>query len=152
MKEKAVPPSSSDRSRTPLGQYTESPAASAPTSGGGEPALRHARAAIATLFGAPPGRPFDVRYWDGSVEHGTESAPYALCINRPGSLRRMLLPPSELAIVEAYISGDVDIDGELVAAVDLGDAINERLRSPRTLTSLVRHLLALPAREPAPQA
>jgi cyclopropane-fatty-acyl-phospholipid synthase len=153
MQEEAIPPtSSSDRAPTPLGQYTEAPPLSAHIPGGVEPALRHARAAISALFGSPPNRPFDVRYWDGSVEHGTESAPYTLCINRRGSLRRMLLPPSELAIVEAYISGDVDIDGDLEAAVSLGDAINERLRSPRTLASLVRHLMALPIREPAPQA
>jgi cyclopropane-fatty-acyl-phospholipid synthase len=152
MKEEAIPPASPDRAPTPLGQYSEAPPTPAHTPGGAGPALHHARAAIAALFGAPPGRPFDVRYWDGSVEHGTEAAPYTLCINRPGSLRRMLLPPSELAIVEAYISGDVDIDGDLEAAVNLGDAINERLRSPRILASLVRHLMALPAREPAPQA
>src|SRR5258705_4716828 len=132
MKEETVPPAlPSDRAPTPLGLYTEVPPTSAHIPGGVEPALRHARAAISALFGAPPGRPFDVRYWDGSLEHGTESAPYTLCINRRGSLRRMLLPPNELAIVEAYISGDVDIDGDLEAAVNLGDAINERLRSPR---------------------
>ena len=153
MKEEAIPPASPpDRPPTPLGRYTEAPPAAGRARDGAAPALYHARAAIDALFGAPPTRPFDVRYWDGSVEHGTDSAPYTLCINRQGSLRRMLLPPNELAIVEAYISGDVDIDGDLEAAVSLGDAINERLRSPRTLSSLIRHLMALPAREPAPQA
>ncbi|MDQ6634143.1 MAG: class I SAM-dependent methyltransferase [Gemmatimonadota bacterium] len=153
MKEEAVPPASpSDRAPTPLGLYTEAPPAADRVRGGAAPALRHARAAIDALFGAPSTRLFAVRYWDGSVEHGTDAAPYTLCINRQGSLRRMLLPPNELAIVEAYISGDVDIEGDLEAAVSLGDAINERLRSPRTLYSLVRHLLALPTREPAPQA
>jgi cyclopropane-fatty-acyl-phospholipid synthase len=152
MKEETFPPDSqSGRAPTPLGLYTESaPASGSMSRGAPDRALHHARAAIAELFGPAAARTFDVRYWDGSVEHAAGAAQYTLCINRRGALRRMLLPPSELSIVEAYISGDVDIDGDLEAAVSLGDAINERVRSLRTLTSLVRHLLALPAREPAP--
>jgi cyclopropane-fatty-acyl-phospholipid synthase len=116
-----------------------------------DPALGHACAAVAALFGPARERPFGIRYWDGSVERGRdEPAPFTLCVNRRGALRRMLLPPSELSIVEAYLSGDVDIEGELEAAVTLGDAISTRVRSPRVLASLVRHLLALPSREPAP--
>ena len=107
--------------------------------------LHHARSAIETIFGPPAARGFGVRYWDGSLECGSRGAePFVLAVRRPGALRRMLLPPSELAIVEAYIAGDVDVEGELEAAVTLGDAINERLGSPRTLASLTRHLLALP--------
>ena len=114
-------------------------------------ALPHARAAIEIVFGPPAERGFDVRYWDGAVERGgRRPAPYTFCVNRPGALRRMLLPPSELAIVESYLSGDVDVEGDLEAAVTLGDAIGERLHSVRRLGALGRHLLALPAREPAP--
>ena len=35
----------------------------------------------------------------------------------------MLLPPSELSIVEAYLSGDIDIDGEIESAMGLADEI-----------------------------
>jgi cyclopropane-fatty-acyl-phospholipid synthase len=56
----------------------------------------------------------------------------------------MLLPPSELSIVEAYLSGDVEIDGDFEAAMGLSDAIGARIRSPRTLARLARHLFALP--------
>src|SRR5205823_2785845 len=69
---------------------------------------------------------------------------FALVLRRPGALRRMLFPPSELSIVEAFLSGDVDVDGELENAMRLGDAINARLKSPRVLASTVRHLTALP--------
>jgi cyclopropane-fatty-acyl-phospholipid synthase len=113
--------------------------------------LQHARAAVATLFGPPSERSFDVRYWDGTVEHAPEGVAFTLCVNRRGALRRMLLPPSELSIVEAYLSGDVDIDGSLEAAVSLSDAISARMRSPRALAQLLRHLLALPSRERAPE-
>jgi cyclopropane-fatty-acyl-phospholipid synthase len=56
----------------------------------------------------------------------------------------MLLPPSELSIVESYISGDVDIDGSVEAASGLADAIGDRLRSPLAIAKLVRLVIGLP--------
>ena len=56
----------------------------------------------------------------------------------------MLLRPSELSLVEALLSGDVEIEGELERIIPFGDAIAQRLRSPSVLVSLVRHLTALP--------
>ena len=113
--------------------------------------LMHSQAVMATLFGPPGQRPFDVRYWDGSVERGrVPTRPYRLVVNRPGALRRMLLPPSELSIVEAFLSGDVDVEGSLGDAVTLGDEINTRLKSPRTIAALARHLIALPTDDAAP--
>lgn len=123
-------------------------------------AIRHSQAAMAALFGPPEERPFDVRYWDGTEEraarsnsqgtNGTREVQFGLVINRPGALRRMLLPPNELSIVEAYLSGDVDVEGDLEAAVMLSAAISARLKSPRALGSLTRHLLALPSKDAAP--
>jgi cyclopropane-fatty-acyl-phospholipid synthase len=108
-------------------------------------ALRHARTVVALIFGPIAARTFDVRYWDGSVDHGLmATTAFRLGVNRPGALRRMLLPPSELSIVEAYLSGDIDIDGELESAMGLSDEIGARVRSPRVLAQLLRHLLALP--------
>jgi cyclopropane-fatty-acyl-phospholipid synthase len=108
-------------------------------------ALRHSKSVLATLFGPPAQRHFDVRYWDGTIERGQPPASgFALVLTRPGALRRMLLPPSELSIVEAYLSGDVDVDGDLSLAVTIGDTINAQLRSPLVLASVMRDLLALP--------
>jgi cyclopropane-fatty-acyl-phospholipid synthase len=113
-------------------------------------ALHHARTVIALIFGPVATRSFHVRYWDGSVDRGgTATTAFALGINRPGALRRMLLPPSELSIVEAYLSGDLDLDGELEPAMGLADEIAARMRSPRVLGRLFRHLLALPRRDVA---
>ena len=103
---------------------------------------------IALVFGPVAARTFDVRYWNGSVEHGgAATTGFRLGVNRPGALRRMLLPPSELSIVESYLSGDVDIDGELESAMGLADEIGARVKSPRVLSRLLRHLLALPRRD-----
>ena len=56
----------------------------------------------------------------------------------------MLLPPNELSIVESYLSGDVDIDGSIEAASNLGEAIGGRLRSPVAIAKLVRMVIGLP--------
>jgi cyclopropane-fatty-acyl-phospholipid synthase len=108
-------------------------------------ALDHSRAVATAVFGAPAERGFDVRYWEGTLEPGLRiPAPYTLVVNRRGALRRMLLPPSELSIVEAFLSGDMDVEGDLEAAMGLGDAVNARMRQPRALATMARHLLALP--------
>jgi cyclopropane-fatty-acyl-phospholipid synthase len=104
-----------------------------------------ARRVVEDLFGAPSERRFGVRYWDGTSEAIAEDVPFTLDIQRPGALRRMLLPPSELAIAEAYIFGDVDITGDIEAAANLGDIAANRISSPGAATRLLRHLLALPA-------
>lgn len=57
----------------------------------------------------------------------------------------MLLPPNELSIVEAYLSGDVDVEGDLLSAVSLADTIKTRLSSPRAIARLTRDVLALPS-------
>lgn len=103
---------------------------------------------LSLLFGAPAVRPFDVRWWTGAVDRGRERvAPYTLLVASPGALRRMLLPPSELSIVEAYLGGDLDVEGDMEAASQLGDSIAEQVRSPARLARMVKHLLALPAHD-----
>jgi cyclopropane-fatty-acyl-phospholipid synthase len=111
-------------------------------------ALAHAKAICALLFGPPGSREFATRYWDGSVDHAMrEPAPYTFVIARAGALRRMLLPPNELNIVEGVLSGDVELEGDIERAMWMGDGINARLKSPRTLLALARHLFALPREE-----
>src|SRR5688500_18037586 len=56
----------------------------------------------------------------------------------------MLLPPSELSIVEAFLSGDVDIEGRMEAAMSLADDIGRRVQSPAALARLLPKLVALP--------
>ncbi|CAN5591487.1 class I SAM-dependent methyltransferase [soil metagenome] len=112
-------------------------------------AVLNAKAACVILFGPLASRQFDIRYWDGTIEGVPDgNSPFTLMINRPGALRRMLLPPNELTILEAALSGDVDIDGDIERAMGMGDAINAQLRSPANLIALLRHLRALPREDP----
>ena len=112
-----------------------------------EGALSRCRDVLEALFGEPEQRPFDVKYWDGSVDHGSNpSAPFTLVLNRPASLRRMLLPPNELSLVESYLSGDVEIEGSMEAASNLAEMIGDRIRSPLKVARLVAMVLQLPGK------
>ena len=111
-----------------------------------DPHLRIARRVVAETFGLPQERRFSVRYWDGSSERaasGPDSA-FTLVIRRPGALRGMLFPPSQLAFGEAFLRGDIDLEGDLEAAAPIARVVADRLSSPRRLARLVRLLLRLP--------
>jgi cyclopropane-fatty-acyl-phospholipid synthase len=106
-------------------------------------AVSRCRVVLTALFGEPHQRSFDVRFWDGAIDRGTRPA-FTLVLNRPAALRRMLLPPNEMSIVESYIAGDVDIDGSMEAGSNISEAIGGRLRSPLAVARLVRLVLGLP--------
>ena len=109
--------------------------------------LGRCRAVLAAMFGEPHERSFDVRFWDGTVDKADSGrAAYTLVFNRPASLRRMLLPPNELSLVESYISGDVEVEGSMEAAAGLSDAIGQRVRSPAAVARLVELVLRLPGK------
>jgi cyclopropane-fatty-acyl-phospholipid synthase len=108
-------------------------------------AASRCRDVLTAVFGEPGQRTFDVRFWDGTVDRSANPNPsYTLVLNRPAALRRMLLPPTELSIVESFIAGDVDIDGSMEAASQLGEQIGGRLRSPLAIARLVQMVLGLP--------
>ena len=99
------------------------------------------------MLGSPRERYFDVRFWDGTTDRGGQANPrFTLVLNRPAALRRMLLPPSELSLVESYISGDIDIDGSMESAATLQNLIRGRLTSAAAVAHLVRLVLNLPGK------
>jgi len=109
-------------------------------------ALATAREALEIAFGPVHERDFVVRFWDDSVDQPAAApASFTLVVRRAGALRRALLPPSELALVEAYLRDDFDAEGDLGEAGRLGDLAATRLRSPRNLATLARVLRQLPA-------
>ncbi|MBF6613864.1 MAG: class I SAM-dependent methyltransferase [Chloroflexi bacterium] len=117
-----------------------------------KPYVHHAqtvRNILGELFGAPAQRSFAVRLWDGSVERPPtgQTPDFTLVLKEPGALRRMLLPPSELALGEAYLRDDFDIEGDMEAATGLADSLTGRLRSPASLARLVSDLLSLPSND-----
>jgi cyclopropane-fatty-acyl-phospholipid synthase len=110
-------------------------------------AIDRCREVLAAMMGPPRERYFDVRFWDGTTDRGGEANPrFTLVLNRPAALRRMLLPPSELSLVESYISGDIDIDGSMEAGATLQSLIRGRLTSPGAVAHLVSLVLKLPGK------
>jgi cyclopropane-fatty-acyl-phospholipid synthase len=93
-----------------------------------------------------------VKLWDGSIDapEGDATPPFTLVLRDAGSLRRMLLPPSELRITEAYMRGDYDIEGNIEAATAFSEHVRKRLSSPRAVARLSRTLLELPSGDDGP--
>ncbi|MFC1415783.1 class I SAM-dependent methyltransferase [Streptacidiphilus cavernicola] len=80
---------------------------------------------LAALLGSFLGDPLPVRIraWDGS-ESGPDDAP-TVVLNSRRALRRLLWYPGELGLAEAYIAGELDIEG------DLGEGLSRVWRSVR---------------------
>ncbi len=68
---------------------------------------------VGTAIGGPP--PLRLRAWDGS-EAGPDGTP-VLVLKRPRALRRLLWSPDELGLGRAWVSGDLDVEGDLYEAV-----------------------------------
>ncbi len=91
-----------------------------------------------------PRRDFQVRLWDGTT-CGTERQPrFTLVLKHPGALRAMFLSPSELALGEAYVDDDYDIEGDIEAAFDLADYLLGQERSLWQSLDLAARLQRLP--------
>lgn len=99
--------------------------------------------AIARLLGGPP-EDFAVVLWTGQrIGPATGVAPrFTLRLSHPGALRRMLWPPGELSLAEAFIRGDFDVEGDLVAAFALRERFSAR---PATLLQALRLAASPPA-------
>jgi cyclopropane-fatty-acyl-phospholipid synthase len=103
-------------------------------------------AILRRVFGGYGQIDFAVRLWDGSIPILPESGEprFTLVVNHPAALRRMLLPPSEINLGEAFIFGDFDIEGDIFHATSLLDYFPQLDFTAGDLTWLVRNLLALP--------
>lgn len=83
------------------------------------------------LFGPAAERDFGIRLWDGRATRPPHRPAFTLVLNRPSALRSMFMPPSELAVGEAYIRADYDLEGDIEAAPGLSDVIFGRLNPIR---------------------
>ena len=117
-----------------------------------DPGLDPTIVVLDLVFGRAFERSYDIKLWDGSVLCGAADprADFSLHIRRRGGLRRMLLRPSELSIVEAYISNDLDIEGNVESAMGLADSISKRVQSFGGILNLIPKVLALPRDDETP--
>jgi cyclopropane-fatty-acyl-phospholipid synthase len=74
--------------------------------------------ALAPLVSAMLGEslPVGVRFWDGSSLGATEG-PATIVLRSPDALRRILWAPNEVGFARAFITGDAEIEGDLLEAI-----------------------------------
>jgi len=100
--------------------------------------------------------PFGVRFWDGSTL-GPRQTPVTLVIARRRALRRLLWAPDEIGLARAYVTGDLDVEGDLSVALERilelirPDDIVGRRPGVRTLTALAAAALRLGVVGPPPR-
>jgi cyclopropane-fatty-acyl-phospholipid synthase len=109
------------------------------------------------LLGVP--LPLGMRCWDGSEVAGPPGSP-TLVVRSPKALRRIVYAADELGLARAYVSGDLDIEGDLYATLQFPDALPARPEMKldrKALTPLLGELvrtgvLGWPVRPPAEES
>ncbi|MGW1226025.1 SAM-dependent methyltransferase, partial [Streptomyces sp. NPDC002530] len=89
--------------------------------------MKSAADSLARLIGHVLPGPLPVRLhaWDGS-RCGPADAP-VVTLRSPDALRRLIRRPGELGLAEAYITGDLDVDGDLAEALSrAGRTVRDR--------------------------
>ena len=86
-----------------------------------------------------PDLPIAVRAYDGS-RLGPADAPATLLVRSPAVFRRLITAPGELGLGRAYVSGELDVEGDLYAALAaLRDRIPDvRAFGPRQWAEVLR--------------
>ncbi|GAS91531.1 SAM-dependent methyltransferase [Mycolicibacterium brisbanense] len=73
--------------------------------------------------------PFKIQCWDGS-RAGPSSAPWQLTLSKRGLLR-LLWEPNELGLARAYVAGDIDVEGDLLACLEALERVSDPMVGPR---------------------
>jgi cyclopropane-fatty-acyl-phospholipid synthase len=100
--------------------------------------------------------PVRVECWDGS-ETGPANAAVVVRFTSRRALRRLIWAPNELGFARAYVSGDVEIDGDLLDVLTRLDALADAQRGPgvhvgpATRAAVARAVLCLGALGPPPR-
>jgi len=92
-------------------------------------------------------RDFSIQLWDGTVWDPEPGQFRRFCwkINRPGSVRAAFGSASQLALAEAYIYDDFDIDGDIEGVFPLADYLLSNPWSKKQKLRLGAMLMALPS-------
>lgn len=88
-----------------------------------------ALSALREVLAPPVPQIFRIRLWDGT-EWAPEGADirFTLIVRRPGALRNLARPGNEAALAEAYLRGELEVEGDVFSAAEVGRAIAEKPR------------------------
>jgi cyclopropane-fatty-acyl-phospholipid synthase len=89
------------------------------------------------LLGPDP--PVAVRAYDGS-RLGPPDASTTIVVRRPDALRRILFAPSELGLARAYVTGDLEFEGEIWDVLELRDRFRDLRFTPSQLAAVAREV------------
>jgi cyclopropane-fatty-acyl-phospholipid synthase len=114
---------------------------------------------LRTTAGVDP--PVRIRAWDGS-EAGPDDGP-VLVVRTRRALRRLLWRPGELGLARAYVTGDIDVEGDLTDGLrrawqlarsrpDAGAPMSPQGRAAAALHALRLGALGVPPKAPASEA
>ncbi len=93
------------------------------------PSASRAAAILREVFGSIPA-PFAFRLWDGQVVPIGVGAPVCTAvIKAPETFLRLIRDPTPYNFAEAYVESAIDLEGDLFAAMDVANAVEE-LRIP----------------------
>jgi cyclopropane-fatty-acyl-phospholipid synthase len=83
-----------------------------------------------------PRAPMRVDFWDGS-SYGPSDAAARMVMRSPRALQRLLRSPGELGLGRAYVAGDLDIEDDVYAVLELHDVRSDmRLTAAEWLAAL----------------
>ncbi|HEU5457742.1 MAG TPA: cyclopropane-fatty-acyl-phospholipid synthase family protein [Terracidiphilus sp.] len=86
-----------------------------------------------SLFANYEGPAFSIRFWDGwSWSEGIDGAPACtLVVRNPQALHVLAAEPNEAALGDAFVCGDLDVEGDIFSVFSVGEHIFNREHSLR---------------------
>ena len=117
---------------------------SLPTS---DPAVSASKEFLQRLLQDYGPRDFAIRFWDGTSWDADTGTParFTLALQHPGAVRSMFWPPNKVALGEAYIYDDFDIEGDIHAFFDLINYLRHLPGGLLRRLRLARGLFKLPS-------
>jgi cyclopropane-fatty-acyl-phospholipid synthase len=86
-----------------------------------------------------------VRLWDGTLWNAEgPSSETTLVLRHPGALRAMLLPGTEIGLIESYLYDDIDIEGDFEGMYAFAENLAQRTINWTKKLSVARDLMRLP--------
>ncbi len=116
-----------------------------------DPRVRQALGLLSELLRPLGERPWSLELWDGTVVPGSAPEPgLRIVLRHPAALRVLLVGRDAVSLAEAYLSGLLDLEGNLDLAFDIARDLAAHPPSPRLAWRLGLLALRLP-RPPKPR-